>query len=46
MHTIELTQEQAKQIAFNIYKDIPAFIKSHHKEYQAFLEQEKAVHYE
>lgn len=38
---IEISQNQARQIAFGIYKDIPQYIKDHPKEYQEFLKAER-----
>lgn len=37
MHKITISQKQASEIAGYIYKDIPAYIKEHHKEYTEYL---------
>lgn len=46
MHKIELTNNQAKEFAYNIYKDIPLYIKEHHKEYNKYLNEQKGGIYE
>lgn len=40
MAQMELSIQQAREIAKSIYTDIDAYIENHREEYEAFLKQE------